>query len=224
MHFTTATIMAISALCTLANAAPAPKPDTPFPTALNQLDADGNITWTPTASGGRTAQIPFDEIDSAVLPATPKLKQRGSGSPGSGVERWTNLGQIANYAAEYACQDTGAYALSSVIESSAPDACKALVRMTPGAPIASKAWNVWQGTQAAAANGEGEPVQTIYRFFYKSAGAPKLDEGMCKKAMGILTESACQGKGGNRDSTRGGEIRIGGHDDYIQIGFDPNDV
>lgn len=77
---------------------------------------------------------------------------------------------------------------------------------------------------AGRPGGEGEPVQTIYRFFYKSAGAPKLDEGMCKKAMGILTESACQGKGGNGDSTRGGEIRIGGDDDYIQIGFDPNDV
>ncbi|CAO1603169.1 MAG: hypothetical protein LQ349_008810 [Xanthoria aureola] len=218
MHFSPATIMAIGALCTIANAVPAPKPGATFPTALNQLDADGKVTWTPTASGGRTAQIAFDEIESA-LPTTTKLKQRGS--PGSSVESWTNLGQIANYAAEYACQDSGAYGLSSVIESSAKDACKELVGMIPGAPIANQVWNVWQGAKAAA-NGEGKQVKTIYRFFYKSASAPKLDEAMCNKAMSILTETACQGKGDKGDSTRGGEIRIGDDDDYIQIGFDPN--
>ncbi|KAI4269125.1 MAG: hypothetical protein L6R38_007585 [Xanthoria sp. 2 TBL-2021] len=218
MHFSTATIIAAGALCTVVSAAPAPAPGAPFPSAVKKLDADGKVTWTQTDSGARTAQISFDDIDSVA--SETKIKQRGS--PGSSVESWTNLGQIANYAAEYACQDSGAFALSSVIESSAKNACKELVGMIPGAPIASKAWNVWQGARAAA-NGEGKQVQTLYRFFYKSASAPKLDEAMCNKAMSILTESACQGKGGNGDSTRGGEIRIGDDDDYIQIGFDPNE-
>ncbi|KAL8916510.1 MAG: hypothetical protein Q9172_006272 [Xanthocarpia lactea] len=156
-----------------------------------------------------------------MVGAKAKLKQRDS--PGSSVESWNNVGQIANYAAEFACQDSGAYALSSTIGASAKDACKELVGMIPGAPIANKAWNVWQGAKVAA-NGEGDQVQTIFRFFYKSASAPKLEEAMCNSAMSKLTESVCQGTGGNGDSTRGGEIRIGGDDDYIQIGFDPNAV
>ncbi|KAL8759402.1 MAG: hypothetical protein Q9184_003632 [Pyrenodesmia sp. 2 TL-2023] len=219
MYFSTTTIITIGALCTAIGAAPAPTPASHFPDVVNKLDAAGKVTWTPTTSGGRTAQISFDDIES--VEANTKLRRRGS--PGSSVESWTNLGQIANYAAEYACQDSGAYALSSGIAASARDACKELVDMIPGAPVANKAWNVWQGAKAAA-NGEGDQVHTIFRFFYKSASAPKLNEAMCNKAMSILTETACQGKGGKGDSTRGGEIRIGSDDDYIQIGFDPNEV
>ncbi|KAL8953180.1 MAG: hypothetical protein Q9222_000953 [Ikaeria aurantiellina] len=213
--------MAIAGFLNAVNAAPAPSPEpnNPFPAAVNKLDTDGRVTWTSTASGGRTAQIAFDDIDS--IQNDTKLKTRGT--PGSSVESWTNLGQIANYAAEYACQDSGAYALSSVIGASAQDACKELVGMIPGAPMASKAWNVWQGAKAAA-NDEGEQVQTIFRFFYKTAQAPKLDEAMCNRAMEILTQTACQGKKDKGDSTRGGEIRIGDDDDYIQVGFDPNEV
>ncbi|KAL8961660.1 MAG: hypothetical protein Q9193_001816 [Seirophora villosa] len=210
-------MVAIGALCTAIGAAPAPTPDNHFPSVVKKLDSDGKVTWSSTASGGRTAQISFDDI--ASLESNTKIKQRGS--PGSSVESWTNLGQIANYAAKYACQDSGVYGLSSVIESSASDACKELVDMIPGAPIANRVWNVWQGAKAAA-NDKGKQVHTIFRFYYKSASAPKLDEAMCNKAMSILTESVCQGKGDKGDSTRGGEIRIGGGNDYIQIGFDPN--
>ncbi|KAL8644005.1 MAG: hypothetical protein Q9226_007985 [Calogaya cf. arnoldii] len=209
--------MAFSALCTLANSAPAPAPGAPFPNAVKKLDADGKVTWSKTASGAQTAQIAFEDISSAI----PKLEPRRK--PTSSVGHWTNLGQIANYAAEYACQDSGVYALSSTIGASAETACKELVNMVPGAPIASQVWNVWKGAQAAA-NGEGKQVQTLFRFFYKSASAPKLNEVVCKQAMETLTKTACQGKGGNGDSTRGGEIRIGDDDNYIQIGFDPNDV
>lgn len=145
----------------------------------------GKVTWTLTASGGRTAQVAFHDISSVGA----KTKR---GSPGSSVESWTTLGQIANYAAEYACQDSGAYALSSAIGASAKGACKELVGMIPGAPIANKAWNVWQGAKAAA-NGEGEQVQTIFRFFYLSTSAPKLDEAMCNRAISILTEGGKSG-------------------------------
>ena len=220
MQYSISTILAVASLYSgVCSAAPTPQPGNPlsFPAAVKTLDTNGQVVWTETKGGAKTAQIPFDLIDEA---RANKLKARG---PGSSVGGWTNLGQIANNAAEYACQDSGAYALSSTIESVATDACKELVGMIPGAPVANKAWNVWQGARAAA-NGEGDQVKTIFRFFYKSAEAPKLDEAMCNKAYQILTESACQGKGDKGTSTRGGEIRIGKDDDYIQIGFDPNDV
>ncbi|KAL8750271.1 MAG: hypothetical protein Q9184_006479 [Pyrenodesmia sp. 2 TL-2023] len=221
MHFSTTTIITIGALCSSIGAAPAPNPGHPFPAAVKKLDADGKVTWTSTASGGRTAQISFDDI--ASVDTNTKIEQRGTNS---GVGRWTNLGRIANkaatyYAAEYACQDSGSYALSSKVASTAEDACKALVNMAPGAPVASTAWNIYQGAKDAA---KGHQAKAAFRFFYKTSSAPQLDEIMCKKAMSILTETACQGKEDKNDETRGGEIRIGDDENYTQIGFDPEDV
>lgn len=220
MHYSTTTIITIGALCTTIGAAPAPSPGHPFPAAVQKLDADGKVTWTSTASGGRTAQIPFDDI--ASVETDIKIKQRGILS---GVGSWTNLGRIANdaaknFAAEYACQDSGSYATSSVVSSTAETACRELVKMVPGQHAASTAWNVWQGAKEVGSS----EANAAFRFFYKTKEAPKLDEVMCKKALSILTESACQGKGNNNDKSLGGEIRIGEGDDYVQIGFDPTDV
>ncbi|KAL8847191.1 MAG: hypothetical protein Q9221_007753 [Calogaya cf. arnoldii] len=153
-------------------------------------------------------------------PAT-KLTTRDT--PDSGVGDWRTLGSIANYAACFACQDSGEYGLSTVINSQAEKACKELVDLVPGAPIASQAWNLWEKAKKAA-NGEGEQTRAIFRFFYSSDDAPKLNEVICKEAIDALTSTACQGTGGNIDSTLGGEVRIGDYDHFIQIGFDPNSV
>ncbi|KAL8645340.1 MAG: hypothetical protein Q9226_007350 [Calogaya cf. arnoldii] len=104
------------------------------------------------------------------------------GTPESGVQSWTAIGQIANYAAESACQGNGEYGLSSAIGAHAEKACKQLVDMVPGAPLASSAWNVWQAAKPSA-NGEREQFRTMFRFFYKSDDAPKLNEVICKEAI-----------------------------------------
>ena len=225
--------MAISAFCTVVSAVPAPQAPqapqagTPFRTAFHQLDSEGKVTWTPAASGGRTAQISFDDI--AAVGGNTKIKQRDekpdeeeADPPQSGVGGWTNLGKIANHAASYACQDSGGWALSSTVNSAAKIACKELEKF-PHAMVVNKAWNLWEGAKLAA-NSEGDQAKAVFRFFYNSKEAPKLTETMCKKAMDILTESACQGKGDKGESSRGGEIKIGKDDDWLQIGFDANDV
>ena len=216
MQFSTKTIIAISALSAIANTAPTHQAGAPINTAVSKLDSNGKVTWSQTNSGGRTAQISFDDI--AAARANTKIKPRGGTD--SDVWGWQGMGQIADYAASYACQSTGTDALSSTISASATEACKALVDMIPGAPMASKVWNVYQGAKAAA-NDEGNQVQTLYRFFYKTAAAPKLNEAMCESAMTELTTVGCQGAGGSATSTQGGEVRIGGDNDYIQIGVDP---
>ncbi|KAL8855271.1 MAG: hypothetical protein Q9178_008076, partial [Gyalolechia marmorata] len=216
MHFSTTTIITIGALCSSIGAAPAPNTGHPFPAAVQKLDADGKITWTSTDSGGRTAEIPFDDIASVETDA--KIKQVRALS---GVSGWTNLGQIAdkasqNHEARYACQKTGSYAKSSLVAETAKVACKELVNMVPGA---NKAWAIWQGAKDAAT--ETTQAKAAFRFFYKTANAPKLDETLCNEAMAILTETACQGKEDNKDKSQGGEIKIGDGEDYIQVGFDP---
>ncbi|KAL8699491.1 MAG: hypothetical protein Q9201_005980 [Fulgogasparrea decipioides] len=202
-------------------AAPAPAPQSSSPSfrqLVQHLDANGQVTWTEADSGARTAHIPFDLLEEAKAN---KLNPRDDFD--SGVSGWANMGQIANYAARYACQHSGEYALDSTVSASVTDACKGLVAMTPGTPVASKAWNIWQGAKAAA-NSEGQQVRSLFRFFYKSASAPKLDEVICKRAFDALTQFVCQGKGDKGTSSQGGEVRIGNDDNYIQIGFDPEHI
>ncbi|KAL9040260.1 MAG: hypothetical protein Q9180_002017, partial [Flavoplaca navasiana] len=194
MHFSTTTIITIGALCSSIGAAPAPNTGHPFPAAVQKLDADGKITWTSTDSGGRTAEIPFDDIAS--------------------VETDTKIKQVRALSGK-----TGSYAKSSLVAETAKVACKELVNMVPGA---NKAWAIWQGAKDAAT--ETTQAKAAFRFFYKTANAPKLDETLCNRAMAILTETACQGKEDNKDKSQGGEIKIGDGEDYIQVGFDLVDV
>lgn len=92
--------------------------------------------------------------------------------------------------------------------------------MVPGVPVADKVWHAWKDVPAKA-NDEGQNVKAIFRFFYKTSSSPKLTETLCKKAIDALTSTACQGKDDKSDLSRGGEIRIGSGDDYIQVGYDP---
>lgn len=191
---------------------------------VKQLDSQGQVTWTDTASGGRTATIPFELISEARNePSQPgKGTLRIRKGPEADVGGFTNLGRIANIAASYACIDSGEYALSDSVASLATEACTQLLEQVPGAPVAEKAWNIYQG--APQPGTDGSNVNTIFRFFYNTASAPKLTESICKKSMEVLTSTACQGKGDKGGSTRGGEIKVGTGDDYTMIGFDPNEV
>ena len=216
MFFSKTNILAVGALCNIFSAAPAPMAE-PEPAApIYQLDSNGQVEWTTTTSGARVAEIPFADVDT-VGPSN-KIKARGGTD--SSVGSWTNLGQITNYAAQYACQDSGEWSLSTVVQSQAASACSELLEMVPGAPVADKAWHAWKDAPPKA-NDEGQNVKAIFRFFYKTSSSPKLTETLCTKAINTLTSTACQGKNDKSDSSRGGEIRIGSGDDYTQVGYDP---
>ena len=204
-------------------AAPAPTSTPGIGATVTYLDSKGVIEWTPAANGGRTATIPGDVISQAHqelnTTGTGKLRVR---STTADVGGFTNLGQIAGYASSYACEQSGAYGVSQTIESYATEACTALVAEVPGVPVAEKAWNVYQSATAPGANGNS--VSTIFRFFTNTASAPTLTQSICGTAFDYLTSVFCQGKGDQGPDTRGGEIKIGSGDDYLMIGFDPNDA
>ena len=190
---------------------------------VTYLDSKGMIEWTPAANGGHTATIPGDVISQAhhnlKTNSTRKLRVRG---PDADVGYFTSVGQIAGYAASYACEQSGAYGVSQTIESYATEACTALVAQVPGVPIAEKAWNVYQSPIAPGANGNS--ISTIFRFFTNTASAPTLTQSICGTAFEDLTSALCQGTGDKGADTQGGEIQIGSGDDYLMIGFDPNVV
>ena len=224
MHLFTFTFLTASSLCLTTTLAVPTTTSTPgIGATVTHLDAKGLIEWTPAAHGGRTAIIPGDVVFQArqylTTNGTRKLRIRG---PNADVGGFTNIGQIAGYAASYACENNGAYGVSQTIESYATEACTALVAQVPGVPIAEKAWSIYQSPIAPGANGES--VSTIFRFFTNTASAPTLTQSICGTAFEDLTSSFCQGKGEEGANTRGGEIKIGSGDDYLMIGFDPNDA
>ena len=189
---------------------------------VGHIGSNGQVGWTPTDStGGRSAVIPGDLISSAeqYLAVSRKLSNRDTSAHVGG---FTNLGQIANIAASYACETSGAYGVSASLGTLATDACSTFLQSVPGAPVAEKAWIVWQSpTQPGLGGGQ---INTIFRYFYHSAAAPKLTDTLCKKAYEDLTTIACQGKGDKGTGTRGGEVKIGSGEDYLMIGFDPNEA
>lgn len=229
MHFSASTIVAAASLFATISAAPAPastSAPTGSPSGFRQgfstLDANGELEWT-YVEGGRRTTIPIDKITGAqnsVQNRSVALEARGG--PKADVGGWTNAGQVAQYAASYACEKSGEYGVSTTIDALASDACNSLLASVPGAPIAEKAWNVYQA--AAKPDASGGQFSTIYRFFYNSASAPKLTESICSTVFDDLTNTFCQGKGDRGTQTRGGEMKIGTGDDYLMIGFDPNSV
>ena len=225
MHPFSFTFLTAGSLCLTAGLTmPTNTTSTPgIAVTVTHLDSKGLIDWTPAAHGGRTATIPGDVISQAHQELTTngnrKLRLRG---PGADVGSFTNIGQIAGYAASYACEQSGAYGVSQTIESYATPACTALVAQVPGVPIAEKAWNIYQSAIAPGANGDS--VSTIFRFFTNTASAPTLTQSICGTAFEELTSTFCQGKGDKGADTRGGEIKIGSGDDYLVIGLDPNDA
>ena len=137
------------------------------------------------------------------------------------VGRFTNLGRIANYAASYACEKRGTYAVSSTLETFITPACTSLVGQVPAVPMAEKAWSVYWATAPGAS---GNQVAIIFRFFTNTASAPVLTESICNTALEDLTSIACQGTGVYGQDTQGGEIKVGSGENYLMIGIDPNDV
>lgn len=219
MRFSASTVVAAASLFAAISAAPAPAPTSSssnFRQGFSKLDAQGELEWT-YVDGGRRTTIPIDKIHSVN---SRSLALEARGGPSAAVGDWTNAGQIAQHAASYACEKSGEYGVSTTIEALASDACKNLLDLVPGAPVAEKAWNVFQA--ATKPDASGGQFNTIYRFFYNTASAPKLTKSICSKVFDDLTNTFCQGKGDKGTQTRGGEMKIGTGDDYLMIGFDPN--
>ena len=152
--------------------------DTTTPTpgisaTVTHLDSKGMIEWKPAGNGGRVATVPAHVVATAhtELTTSRRLLLTRDG-PSADVGSFTNLGQIASYAASYACEQSGAYGVSQTIESYATEACTALVAQVPLVPAAEKAWQIYQS--AAAAGADGNSVTTIFRFFTNTASAPTL--------------------------------------------------
>ena len=224
MHLFSVTFLTAGSLCLTAAFAVPTNTSTPsIGATITHLDSKGLIVWTPEAHGGRTAIILSDVIVQAhkelKTDGTRKLRVRG---PVADVGNFVNIGQIAEYAASYACEQSGAWGVSQTIESFATEACTALVAQVPGVPLAEKAWSVYQSP--IAPGDDGNSISTIYRFFTNTASAPTLTQSICGTVFEDLTSTYCQGKGDKGTATRGGEIRIGAGDNYLMIGFDPNDA
>ncbi|KAL9075706.1 MAG: hypothetical protein Q9161_001458 [Pseudevernia consocians] len=226
MHSSILTILAAGSLyLTSCSAAPTNSSSTPgIGATVKHLDSNGMLHWTPAANGGRTTIIAPGLVAHAhtqlATGGSRKLKPRGG--PSADVGGFTNIGQIANYAASYACEQSGAYGVSTTIDTYIAPACTSLVGQVPGVPIAETAWSIYQA--AAAPGADGNQVATIFRFFTNTAAAPTLTESICNTAFTDLTSTFCQGKGDHDQDTQGGEVKVGTGNDYLMIGFDPNDV
>lgn len=229
MHASIFTILAASSLFMTSTLAAPANVDTTTPTpgisaTVTHLDSKGMIDWKPAGNGGRVATVPGHVVASAhtELTTTSRRLLLPRDGPSAAVGGFTNLGQIASYAASYACEKSGAYGVSQTIESYATEACTALVAQVPLVPAAEKAWQIYQS--AAAAGADGNSVTTLFRFFTNTASAPTLTQSICGTAFEDLTSVVCQGKGDKGTATRGGEIKIGTGDDYLMIGIDPNNA
>ncbi len=225
MHFSILTVLAAGSLyLTSSSAAPTTSKAPGIAATVNHLDSNNMIHWTPTKDGGRKAIIPAGVISHAhqqlASSGSQRLKVRDG--PGADVGGWTNIGEISNYVAAYACEQGGAYGVSTTIASYATDACSNLLSQVPGVPIAEKAWSTYQSATAA---GPGDStVSTIFRFFTNTAQAPPLTQSICTTAITDLTSNFCQGKDTDKGDTQGGEIKIGSGDDYLMFGIDPGAV
>lgn len=229
MHFSTATIIA-AAFFSSVSAAPAPDAGTSSTTqshrinaVVKHLDDHNRFSWTAAPQGaGRVASIPITDVEDAHKALNSRSRDlEGRDAKGAAVGAWTNAGQLANYAASYACEQSGQWGPSTTIETQATDACKNLLLQVPGAVQADTAWHIYQA--AANPSGDGGGFKTIYRWYYNTAKAPKLTSQICSAVYQKLTSDFCQGKGDNGSKTQGGEMKIGDGDDYLMVGMDPNE-
>lgn len=223
MHSSILTILAIGSFyLTSSSAAPTSSSQPGIAATVNHLDSKNMLHWTPSGNG-RATTIPGGLITYAhkqLASNNPTQKLRIRGAPEADVGDWTNIGQISDYAARYACEQDGEYGVATTIESYVTDACTGLLDQVPGVPTAESAWRVWKS--AASPGADGDQVSTIFRFFTNTAAAPKLTRSICSTVIADLTSTFCQGTGDKSADTRGGEIQIGTGDDYLVIGLDPN--
>ncbi|MCJ1376105.1 hypothetical protein MMC20_007345 [Loxospora ochrophaea] len=181
---------------------------------VNHLDTNGHLDWTNT-DGGRMTSISPGLIAAAKQNISQNALQKRSG-----VGSYTNAGQIADFAAQYACESSGEWGISSTIESAATNACNNFLSSLPGAPVVQGAWQIWQSAVAPDATGGSET--TNFRWQWLSSSAPSLTMSICQTAYSDLTSVYCQGKGDKGTDTQGGTIQVGNNGDYLEIGFDPN--
>jgi hypothetical protein len=225
MQFSAATIVAAAAFfasvsaAPAVNAAPSNRTAPRISSVVNHLDSVGKIEWHATEDGGRVATIPAADVKAASQATTKRFVEARDG-PSTDVGSFTNIGNIVQQAASYACEQSGEWGVSATIESQATAACSNFLKNLPGVPQAETVWNIYQG--AKEADSSGGNFITSFRYFYNSAAAPPLTQQVCTTVYKQLTGDFCQGTGSNDANTMGGEVKIGSGDDYIMIGLDPN--
>ena len=228
MHYSKSTVIAAAAFLSSVSAGPVPdvvpsnNGTARISSVINHLDSAGKITWQTTEDGGRYATIGSDYIKTARK-ATKKraiVAIEARDGPRADVGAFTNIGNMAQQAASYACESSGAWGVSATIESQATAACAVFLNQIPGVPLAETAWNVYQA--AVTPDSSGGNFITNFRYFYNTAAAPTLTAQICNQAYEELTSNLCQGKGNNDANTQGGEIKIGKGQDYLMIGLDPD--
>lgn len=225
MHSSILSLVATSSLyftCSSANLINHPTPG--IGETVNHLDSNGLLDWKPTAEGGRMTTIPAETVAQGLDELAPGSSQKldAREEPKTDVGHFTNIGQIADYAAAYACEKDGVWADSARIEDLISTACRSLVFQVPEVPFEMSAWNVYQAPQQPGA--DGLSITVYFRWYTNTVSAPTLTRDMCREVFEELTSSYCQGEGGHSTDSQGGEIRIGGGDGYLMIGFDPNSL
>lgn len=228
MHLSVPTLLAACSLYLTSSSASLTDIRTPgLSETVNHLDSNGLLDWKPTADGGRTTTIPTNLVAQAFEDLEPgssqKLEARkGPKEPQAHVGHFNNIGQIAGYAAAYACEKDGDWSVSSRVDDSIVDACASLVLQVPEVPIAMSMWKIYQSPQQPGA--DGSSLSVYFRWYTRTAYAPVLTWDVCEDALKELTSWYCQGKDKHSTDSQGGEIRIGGGDDYLMIGYDPNSL
>ena len=225
MHFPILTIVAACSLhITLTWAEPSASPSTGIADTVNYLDSNDMLHWTP-AGNGRTTTIPGGLVSFAhdQLKTNRPQKLGARRTPKAAVWKWTVLGVIDGFSASWACIMTGAWGVSKTIAGDASDACNNLVyQASSSVPMAETAWRVWQSAPRPGA--DGQPVSTTFRYFTHTATAPTLTMSICTQAFDDLTSGLCPGWHAKGGATQGGEIKIGSGENYLMVGFDPNDL
>ena len=228
MHFPKSSVISAAAFFASVSAAPGPyvapltNGTARISLVVNHLDSAGKIEWQPTEDGGRYATISYNDIEDARKATTkrPAVDLEARGVTNAAVGAFTNIGNIAEQAASYACESTGEWGVSATIETQATAACASFLSNLPTVPQAETVWNIYQGIRSPDPSG-GNFI-TNFRWFYNTAAAPSLTTQICTLAYQKLTSDFCQGKGINNANTQGGEIKVGKGQDYLMIGLDPN--
>lgn len=188
---------------------------------IRHLDSHGQLVWTET-NGGKITQFGDDMANKAIADITSEgwspsntngnsttLKKRWSG--------WTNIGQIAQKSAKYACINSGAWIADGAVSGAYDKACNEFVSKTPAGVTVDGIWTVYKVVTAGT---DGTNKNLNFRYFNNNADT-KLTKAMCDTVYDQLSSNLCQGKDSHGTHSQGGTIQI--ENDKFQIGFDPDD-
>ena len=187
---------------------------------IRHLDNNGELVWT-EKSGGKLTHFNNDAANKAITDITADAWRPKNSDGATTLEKrwsdWTNIGQIAEKSAKYACIHSGAWISDGTVQGLYGKACKEFVSDTPAGVTVDGIWTVYQ---LIADGADGKSKKLNFRYFNNNSDSVKLTEAMCETAYKQLTSNLCQGKDEHGKDSQGGTIQI--EDDDFQIGFDPD--